>query len=125
VLPTVALERELVFTYSDIHDHNFMFNRDKEGILRLYVIDFEHASFLPVSLLANVVLQEFGCSTPKHIAKRIGATLPVTNLEALGHAAKLFDQVELKVGLSHKDSACSLTPAEGLQDRDWAVWCQW
>ncbi|KAK3901578.1 hypothetical protein C8A05DRAFT_16262 [Staphylotrichum tortipilum] len=123
--PTVALERELVFAYSDIHDHNFMFNRDHEGILRLYVIDFGHASFLPVSLLAHVVLQNFGCSTPKHIAKRIGATLPVTNIEALGHAAKMLARVRREAGLSRRDSACSLTPVEGLQDQELSAWCRW
>ncbi|KAK4148770.1 hypothetical protein C8A00DRAFT_19451, partial [Chaetomidium leptoderma] len=43
--PTVELERELVFTYSDFNDENFMFNTDSDGRLRLYIIDFEHASF--------------------------------------------------------------------------------
>ncbi|RDL39523.1 Uncharacterized protein BP5553_03863 [Venustampulla echinocandica] len=46
-LPVVDLEKELVFCYTDFNDENFMFTTDADRGPRLYIVDFEHASFLP------------------------------------------------------------------------------
>ncbi|KAK4242988.1 hypothetical protein C7999DRAFT_36687, partial [Corynascus novoguineensis] len=50
--PRVTLEKELVFCYTDFNGGNFMFATRPDGRPRLYIIDFEHASFLPLSFLS-------------------------------------------------------------------------
>jgi hypothetical protein len=99
----VTLERQLVFTYSDFNDENFMFNTDSEGHLRFYLIDFEHASFLPTSMLASVVLQNGLWWSTKPIAQRIGAMFPTANLDALARAFYIFHTYGHGVGLEKKD----------------------
>ncbi|KFY54617.1 hypothetical protein V497_07574 [Pseudogymnoascus sp. VKM F-4516 (FW-969)] len=48
--PQVTLEEELVFCYTDFNDQNFMFSTDTDHCpQRLYIVDFEHTSFLPIS----------------------------------------------------------------------------
>jgi hypothetical protein len=85
--PEVKLEKDLVFTYSDFNDENFMFTTNPlDGRLCLYIIDFEHASFLPLSFLAYAVLKYDRWWTATAVAKRIGHTLPTANLEAMGIA---------------------------------------
>jgi hypothetical protein len=85
--PKVKLEEDLVFTYSDFNDENFMFTKDPINCsLRLYIIDFEHASFLPLSFLAYAVLEYGRWWTATDVAKRIRHTLPTANLEAMGLA---------------------------------------
>ncbi|KAK1772097.1 hypothetical protein QBC33DRAFT_564600 [Phialemonium atrogriseum] len=54
--PTVNLEKELVFCYTDFDDENFMFTTSAHGRLRLYIVDFELASFLPIDFFAYTVL---------------------------------------------------------------------
>jgi hypothetical protein len=100
--PTVTFERELVFVYSDLNDENFMFNTDDDGRLRLYIIDFEHASFLPVSFLSYVVLQHKQWWSVPPIAERIGGTLPKENLEPMSHAFYVFQTFWDGVGLDVK-----------------------
>ncbi|KAK3897049.1 hypothetical protein C8A05DRAFT_20105 [Staphylotrichum tortipilum] len=109
-LPTVTLERDLVFTYSDLNDQNFMFNTDSVGRLRLYLVDFEHASFLPLSFLALAILRNDCWWTAKPIAQRLGAALPQSNLEALTRARYTFRTFGSGVGLHKKDDGWSLTP---------------
>ncbi|AEO66481.1 uncharacterized protein THITE_2087957 [Thermothielavioides terrestris NRRL 8126] len=88
--PTLHLERQLVFSYCDLNDENFMFKRDANGRLRLYIVDFEHASFLPLCFLAYAVLRHSQWWSQPPIAERIGATFPDTNLDLLGHADYVF-----------------------------------
>jgi hypothetical protein len=96
--PEVKLEEDLVFTYSDFNDENFLFTTDADG-LRLYIIDFEHASFLPLSFLAYVVLRHRRWWTATDVAKRIGHTLPSTNVEAMALAASIFNTSPWDEGL--------------------------
>ncbi|KFX98267.1 hypothetical protein O988_04442 [Pseudogymnoascus sp. VKM F-3808] len=45
--PQAILEKELVFCYTDFNDQNFMFTTDADHCpQRLYIVDFEHTSFL-------------------------------------------------------------------------------
>jgi hypothetical protein len=79
-----------------------MFNTDHNGRLRLYIIDFEHASFLPPSFLSYVVLRYKKWWSVPPIAERIGDTLPKTNLEAMAQAFSMFQTLWRGVGLDMK-----------------------
>lgn len=46
--PTVSLEKDLCFYYSDLFPGNFMFT----AAGNLYVIDFDQAGFLPLSFMS-------------------------------------------------------------------------
>ncbi|KAL2150274.1 hypothetical protein VTH82DRAFT_7950 [Thermothelomyces myriococcoides] len=77
-LTTVTLEKDLnMFCYTGFNDENFMFTTDPDGRLRLYIVDFGHASFLPPSFLAFAVFEPrrrwFLCPW---IADKFGASLP-------------------------------------------------
>jgi hypothetical protein len=76
-----------------------MFNTDHNGHLRLYIIDFEHASFLPISFLSYVMLRHKKWWSRQPIAERIGATLPKANVEAMAQAFSVFQTVWRNVGL--------------------------
>ncbi|KAK4241261.1 hypothetical protein C8A03DRAFT_30606 [Achaetomium macrosporum] len=56
--PTINLEKELVFCFCDFNDENSLFNTNAAGHLRLYIVGFEEASFLPVTFLAYVLFAE-------------------------------------------------------------------
>ncbi len=89
--PTIKLERELIFCNCDLNDENFMFSIDSAGRLRLYVIDFECASFLPPSMFSVALFDDSReWITGEPLIKRIGHTLPTGNIEALQAAAYLF-----------------------------------
>ena len=55
--PAVRLDTELVFCHTDFNDENYLFDTH-DGRLRLYMIDFEQSSFLPIDFLAYVVLMD-------------------------------------------------------------------
>jgi len=59
--PKVALENQLTFCYTDFNDENFMFASDPNGLTRLHIVDFEHASILPLSFLDYAVLEPNSC----------------------------------------------------------------
>ncbi|KAL2133064.1 hypothetical protein VTI74DRAFT_2968 [Chaetomium olivicolor] len=101
--PLVHLERELIFCYCDLNDENFMFTKDDKGQLRLYLIDFEQASFLPASFLAYAILRYKQWWTAPRIAERIVDTLPKDNLDALELAQYAFRTFWWGVGLKKKD----------------------
>lgn len=102
-VPTVTLEKDLVFTYSDLNDGNFIFNTDSVGRLRFYLVDFEHASFLPLSFLAFAILKNGRWWTVKPIAERLGVMLPRLNLEVLARASYTFSTFSSGVGLYETD----------------------
>ncbi|KUI71841.1 hypothetical protein VM1G_07437 [Cytospora mali] len=52
--PTITLERELAFYYSDLNGSNFIFS-GADGHIILYIIDFEEAGFLPHSFRSLAV----------------------------------------------------------------------
>lgn len=64
--PKVALENQLTFCYTDFNDENFMFASDPNALPRLYIVDFEHASFLPLSFLDYAVLEPITFVSPTH-----------------------------------------------------------
>lgn len=97
----VNFEKELVFCYTDFNDENFMFTTDADHRLRLYIIDFEHASFLPIGFLAYAVFQPnprwFLCPW---IGERIGSSLPRDNLEVMKRIFYMFQISTWRIGLS-------------------------
>ena len=48
----------MCFCYADINEHNFIFTNLAER--NLYVIGFEHASFLPTSFMSYALFQYMG-----------------------------------------------------------------
>lgn len=101
--PTVTLERQLVFCYTDFNAENFMVTHDPDGRPRLYIVDFEHASFLPLSFLAYAVLEP----NPRWllcnwIAGRFGNSLPRNNIEVMKNIWSTFGQCSGKIGLKKK-----------------------
>ncbi|SPQ21407.1 547f5ec2-af15-4178-bc54-79792bc5304f [Thermothielavioides terrestris] len=89
--PKVALEKELVYCYTDFNDENFMFTTDPDGRPRLYIIDFEHASFLPLSFLSYAVLgRKPRFFTGKWIREKLGPSLPQNNIEVMQRIDYLF-----------------------------------
>ena len=86
---TVSLEKDLAFSFCDPNHGNFMFATDADGLLRLYILDFEHASFLPATFLSYAFLKHVEFWNIEFIAERIRNTLPETNLDALGKAYML------------------------------------
>ena len=101
--PKVTLESQLVFCYTDFNDENFMVTTDPDGRPRLYIVDFEHASFLPLSFLAYAVLEPgtrwFLCTW---IADRFGATLPRNNIAVMQRIYYMFQVSTGNIGLSKK-----------------------
>jgi hypothetical protein len=101
--PKVALESQLVFCYTDFNDENFMVTTEADGRPRLYIVDFEHASFLPLSFLAYAVLEPgtrwFLCAW---IADRFGASLPRNNIAVMKRIFYMFQVSSWKIGLSKK-----------------------
>lgn len=100
---TVTLERTLEFLYTDFNDHNFMFDLDALGRTRLYIIDFEHASFLPISFLSFVVLNPLphfflvDC-----LADRLGSSLPQNHLEVMRRISYIFQISVPTIGFSQE-----------------------
>ncbi len=98
--PTVHLENQLTFCYCDLNEENFMFKRDANGRLCLYIVDFEHASFLPISLLSITLFRKSpDWTTVPAMVARIGHTLPKTNVEGLQDAREVFWTSPWTVGL--------------------------
>ncbi len=101
--PTVTLERQLVFCYTDFNDENFMVTTDPDGRPRLYIVDFEHASFLPISFLSYAVFEPnpnwFLC---KWIADRFGDSLPENNMEVMKRICYMFQVCSWRIGLKKK-----------------------
>jgi hypothetical protein len=99
--PKVSLEKELVFCYTDFNDENFMFANDPDdGRPRLYIVDFEHASFLPLSFLSYAVLgRKARWYTGKRIRETLGLSLPQHNLEVMKRISHLFQICTTGLGL--------------------------
>lgn len=77
-----------------------MFKRDANGRLCLYIVDFEHASFLPISLLSITLFRKSpDWTTVPAMVARIGHTLPKTNVEGLQDAREVFWTSPWTVGL--------------------------
>ena len=105
------LEKELVFCYTDFNDENFMFTTDSNHRLRLYIVDFEHASFLPLSFLAFAVFEPssrwFLCPW---IRDSIGSSLPRDNLEVMERISYMFQISSWRIGLSEGQLVSKQSP---------------
>jgi hypothetical protein len=77
-----------------------MFTTDAAGRLHLYIIDFEHASFLPVSFLSTALIYDGPrWLTGEPLLERIGHTLPRHNQDAKKAAGYIFYVSAPSVGL--------------------------
>ncbi|KAL2760653.1 hypothetical protein ACRALDRAFT_1059576 [Sodiomyces alcalophilus JCM 7366] len=95
--PTVRLERELHLVYSDLHLGNFMFTDSGD----LYMIDFEHASFLPLSFM------HFALHCPSVMSKPVAwhirdhfKDLPNENFEVMHKISGLMLKSSATLGLT-------------------------
>lgn len=98
--PKVTLEKELVYCYTDFNGENFMFTNDPDGRLRLYIVDFEHASFLPLRFLAYAVFTNTRWSTSKWIEKELGPSLPRKNIALMEKISGKFQMSSTRIGLA-------------------------
>lgn len=107
----VNLEKELLFSYTDFNDENFMFTTGSNHRLRLYIVDFEHASVLPISFLAYAVFEPnsrwFLCPWIKDC---IGSSLPRDNLEVMERISYMFQISSWRIGLSEGQLVSEQTP---------------
>ncbi|RFU32172.1 hypothetical protein B7463_g4188, partial [Scytalidium lignicola] len=94
--PTVTLERQLHLVYSDLFEGNFIFTNTGD----LYIIDFDLASFLPLSF------QDFALRFPSvmscTVASRIQGEfkdLPQENFIVMKRVSGLMCQSSRKLGL--------------------------
>lgn len=82
-----------------------MFTTSAHGRLRLYIVDFELASFLPMDFFAYAVLVD----TPpcwfmaSWIRDRIGSSLPQDNLEVMQRIYSMFQISWWGAGLSQAE----------------------
>ncbi|KAL2158370.1 hypothetical protein VTH06DRAFT_4418 [Thermothelomyces fergusii] len=103
--PRITLEKKLIYCYTDFNDENFMFAIDPDGRIRLYIIDFEHASFLPPSLLTFAIFEPghrwFLCPW---IAEKFGSSLPKIDMEVMNRIFYMFQISGGTVGLRERKS---------------------
>ncbi|KAK3942563.1 hypothetical protein QBC46DRAFT_426480 [Diplogelasinospora grovesii] len=99
--PTIDFSQErMCFCYSDIEDHNFIFTDATQGYL--YVIDFEHAAFLPVSFMSYALF----CSSswlPQDVGNRTKLSGAISsdskNLRAMAWLQHIFTRCRPHIGL--------------------------
>ncbi|KAF7558496.1 hypothetical protein G7046_g5667 [Stylonectria norvegica] len=89
--PTVRLERELRFVFADLYEGNFMFTDAGD----LYVIDFEQASFLPLSFMSYAMIQHHDVCG----ALEGKLDLPQENIPAMRHICGLLVMSVPTIGL--------------------------
>lgn len=92
-------DEPLVYCYSDLQDENFLFERDADDRPRLWMVDFEHASFLPISFLAFAV-SENRWYTTLPIKDRL--TLPQHNIEVMKAIFYTFQMSASYVGMTQE-----------------------
>lgn len=77
-----------------------MLATDADGRPRLYIVDFEHASFLPISFLSYVVFEpDTRFFLGSWIRERIGSTLPQDNIEVMKRIFYMFQISTWQIGL--------------------------
>lgn len=90
-MPTVDLSKEkLYFCFSDLYEGNFILSHNGS----LYVLDFEHASFLPISLMTYALIQ----ARPVCTAIRDKLSLPQENLPGMRLACSYFVMSTRRIG---------------------------
>lgn len=89
--PKVTLERDLHFVFADLYEGNFMFTDNGD----VYVIDFEQASFLPLSFMTYAMVQMRAVAG----ALRNKLDLPEENVPAMRHICSWFVMSWTKLGM--------------------------
>ncbi|XWW99234.1 hypothetical protein V2A60_007243 [Cordyceps javanica] len=106
----ITLERELCLVYSDLYPANFIFGPDQE----LYIIDFEHAAFLPRSFQTLALCASaFPASRVLafDVSERLKAELPMENLQAMRVAQGHFLICVFGFGLNPDEITTGPKPA--------------
>ncbi len=91
-------QERMCFCYSNIQEHNFIFSEPTQRCL--YVIDFEHAAFLPVSFMSYALF----FSSP-WLAKEVGSRMQSEgissnseNLQAMAWLQHIFTRCDVHIG---------------------------
>ncbi len=94
-----------------------MFATDPDGRPRLYIVDFEHASFLPLSFLAYAV-SSARWSLCTFVGDRFGASLPWDNIAAMDKIFGMFQISTWYLGLEKRVTRGMVAGVE----KDVVVW---
>ena len=89
--PTVDFSKEkLCFCFGDLYEKNFLFSDNND----LYIIDFEQASFLPVSFMSYALIQ------PRMVCAGLKdrLSLPQDNLPGMIKAGSYFIMSKHTIG---------------------------
>jgi hypothetical protein len=90
-VPTVDFSKEkLYFCFCDLYEGKFIFSDNGS----LYVLDFEQASFLPISLMTYALIQ----ARPVCTAIRDKLSLPQENLPGMRLACSYFVRSTRRIG---------------------------
>jgi hypothetical protein len=97
--PLVTLDTQLRFCYTDFNNQNFMFDTTADRRLRMHIVDFEHASFLPIDFLAYVVL----ANNRWRLSSVLGEKLKfsdkyVTNMEGMKQVSQILAVLPTRAG---------------------------
>lgn len=82
---------EICFCFADLYEGNFIFTATSN----LYIVDFQHAAFLPKSFMTYALDQP----RPVCAAIRNKFSLPYKNLDAMKVAGYYFMMSSRKVGM--------------------------
>ncbi|KAB5577946.1 hypothetical protein GE09DRAFT_1087930 [Coniochaeta sp. 2T2.1] len=93
-------DEPLVYCYSDLQDENFLFEKDDNGRPRLWLVDFEHAAFLPISFLSHAVVRNRWYTT-QPIQDRL-TTLPQHNLPVMFGIQDIFGIAASNIGFTQE-----------------------
>lgn len=100
--PTVHLERDLCFYYSDLFPGNFIITDAGD----LCLVDFDQAGFLPVSFMSYALTQSHWSSWLMAEVQKI-MMLPEHNLDAMKSVAYYFAIGARSIGESGRASSSS------------------
>ena len=78
---------------------------DGNGNPRLYIVDFEHASFLPISFLSFVVLEDNPWATSLALKKRLEGFLSHDNVAVMKEICYMFQTCVWTIGLTEEQRA--------------------
>lgn len=87
------------FCYSDLQMHNFMHTDSGQ----LYVIDFEHAAFLPISFMSYALFSSntgLSYSIANRLPPKEGISRESENLQRMNGVLAIFTQYGSPVGKS-------------------------
>src|SRR2546429_2475471 len=97
--PTINFSQErMCFCYSDIEDHNVIIDSTQESV---YIIDFEHTAFLPISFMSYALF--FSTSWLAHdVGRRMQQSDDISrsseNLRAMAWLQHIFTRCYAGIG---------------------------